>query len=221
MRLSSISSNFVFNLPSDFLPQNVIDQYRPVLEKNHVQYETVIDYINSTIKSVGIPGLSITTPEQYIKRGKKINYKPVTNINDILATNEIDIEFRSVDSDLNYFIIWDVFIKHYLDTRHAQYVQPFVITALDIKRDAIYDIHYREIILKSLSELRMSYNNQKYQEKTFNLTICFNWYDMDFKLNPTKFLNKDESLLSSPRIIQDSSTSNSYPSQIMGTFSQY
>ena len=52
MRLSSQGSQFVFNLPSDFLKPEVLATYTPILEKNWVQYENVIDYINSTIKSV-------------------------------------------------------------------------------------------------------------------------------------------------------------------------
>ena len=58
MRLSSQSSQFIFNLPANFLPNEVLETYTPILEKNWVQYENVVDYINSTIKSVSFPGLS-------------------------------------------------------------------------------------------------------------------------------------------------------------------
>jgi hypothetical protein len=50
MRLSSQASQFIFNLPSDFLPPETIDSYGPILEKNWIQYEDVIAYLNSTIK---------------------------------------------------------------------------------------------------------------------------------------------------------------------------
>ena len=85
MRLSSQSSQFIFNLPSDFLPTEIINTYTPILEKNWVQYENVIDYLNSTIKSVSFPGLSIQTPEQRLIRGKYRSYKPATNVNDIVT----------------------------------------------------------------------------------------------------------------------------------------
>jgi hypothetical protein len=219
MRLSSHSSNFIFSLPSDFIPLSIIEQYSPVLEKNFVQYSNIIDYLNSTIKAVTIPGLSIDTPSQSIKRGKKINYKPVTNINDILSSSEITVEFRSIDGDLNYFIMWDIFIKHYLDVRHVSYIAPFSVTAVDIKRDAIYDIKFREIIAKTLSEIRMSYSEQKYTDKTFTVNFSFNWYEMDFKINPTKILEVDNSLMTSPRIISDPTTSAQFPSGITSTFS--
>jgi hypothetical protein len=86
MRLSSQGSQFIFNLPSDFLPQEIINTYSPILEKNWIQYENVIDYLNSTIKSVNYPGLSIQTPEQTLIRGKKRAYKHSTNIQSLLAS---------------------------------------------------------------------------------------------------------------------------------------
>lgn len=103
MRLSSQSSQFIFNLPSDFLPTEIINTYTPILEKNWVQYENVIDYLNSTIKSVSFPGLSIQTPEQRLLHGKYRSYKPATNVNDIVTNREFTVTFRSVDSDLNYW----------------------------------------------------------------------------------------------------------------------
>jgi hypothetical protein len=52
MRLSSQSSQFVFNLPANFVPPEVLNSYTPILDKNWIQYENVIDYLNSTIKAV-------------------------------------------------------------------------------------------------------------------------------------------------------------------------
>ena len=69
MRLNSQGSQFIFNLPSDFLPSEIIATYQPILEKNWVQYENVIDYLNSTIKSVNFPGITIETPTQTIITG--------------------------------------------------------------------------------------------------------------------------------------------------------
>ena len=62
MRLSSQSSQFIFNLPYDFIKPELVFSYKPILEKNWVQYENIIDYINSTIKSVNFPGISFDLP---------------------------------------------------------------------------------------------------------------------------------------------------------------
>lgn len=197
MRLSSQSSQFIFNLPSDFLPQEIINTYTPILEKNWVQYENVIDYINSTIKAVNFPGLSIQTPEQSLIRGKKRSYKPATNVNDIVSTREFQVTFRSVDSDLNYWLVFDIFQKHYLDVTNM-YINPFTITAVDIHRDAIYVIKFFEIIALSLSEVNFDYSQQKVNPKEFTLTFKFNFVQIEFLLNKSKVME----LETVPRIIQ-------------------
>lgn len=191
MRLSSQSSQFVFNLPQDFIPQEILNSYTPLLEKNWVQYENVLDYLNSTIKGVNLPGLSISMPQQILMRGKVRNFKPATNVQDIITNREVTIDFRSVDSDLNYWILFDIVIKHYLNT-DTNFLNQFSISVVDIHRDAIYTIHLREIIIKSLSDMKFNYSQQKINNKEFSMTINFNFYDIEFNLNKSKVLELSE-----------------------------
>lgn len=197
MRLSSQSSQFVFNLPSDFLPQTLIDRYTPVLEKNWIQYENVIDYLNSTIKSVTFPGLSINTPEQTIQRGKKVSYLPATNVNDIVSNREFTVTFRSVDSDLNYMMMFDCFMEHYTDVDDL-YINPFTVTTLDIHRDAIYQIKYEQILVITMGDLLFDYSQQKVNAKEFTVTFKFNFVSVEFLLDQSKILE----LGVTPTIIQ-------------------
>ena len=187
MRISSQASQFVYNLPSDFLPTETLKEFAPLLEKNWIQYDDVISYCNSTIKGINYPGFSIDTPEQRIKRGKKLHYKPATNINDIVSSNELTVTFRSVDSDLNYICLCDIFSKHYLDTDHI-YVAPFIFTALDIHRDAIYQIKFKDIIFKSISENNFNYSVQRIQAKEFTCTFIYDFFDIEYMLDHKKLL---------------------------------
>lgn len=197
MRLSSQGSQFIFNLPSDFIKQEIINTYTPILEKNWVQYENVIDYINSTIKSVNFPGVGIDMPRQVGMRGKERQFKPAKNVQDITSTHELTVTFRSVDSDLNYWLVFDILTKHYLDVENA-WVNPFTITCVDIHRDAIYVIRFYEIILKGLSDNTFNYSQQKVNAKEFTMTFHFNFYDIEFLLDKSKVLE----LGSLPSIIQ-------------------
>lgn len=187
MRLSSQGSQFIFNLPSDFLPTEIINTYKPVLEKNWVQYESVIDYINSTIKAVNFPGIGFDMPKQTNIRGKERQFKPAKNIQDITTTHELTVTLRSVDSDLNYWLMFDIISKHYLDVENS-FVNPFTITCLDIHRDAIYVIRFYEIIIKGLSDNTFNYSQQKVNAKEFTLTFHFNFYDIEFLLNKSKII---------------------------------
>ena len=187
MRLSSQSSQFIFNLPSDFLPTEIVETYMPVLEKNWIQYENVIDYINSTIKSVNFPGIAFDMPKQITMRGKERQFKPAKNVQDITTTHDLTVTFRSVDSDLNYWLMFDIISKHYLDTDNA-WVNPFTITCVDIHRDAIYVIRFYEIVLKGLSDNTFNYSQQKVNAKDFTISFHFNFYDIEFLLNKSKVL---------------------------------
>ena len=187
MRLSSQGSQFIFNLPSDFLPTEIINTYKPVLEKNWVQYESVIDYINSTIKAVNFPGIGFEMPKQTNIRGKERQFKPAKNVQDITSTHELTVTLRSVDSDLNYWLMFDIISKHYLDVENS-FVTPFTITCLDIHRDAIYVIRFYEIIIKGLSDNTFNYSQQKVNAKEFTLTFHFNFYDIEFLLNKSKVI---------------------------------
>ena len=187
MRLSSQASQFIFNLPSDFLPPETIDSYSPILEKNWIQYEDVIAYLNSTIKSVNFPGIGFEMPKQITMRGKERQFKPAKNIQDITTTHDLTVTFRSVDSDLNYWLMFDIISKHYLDVENS-FVSPFTITCVDIHRDAIYVIRFYEIILKAMSENTFNYSLQKVSSKDFTITFHFNFYDIQFLLNQSKVL---------------------------------
>ena len=197
MRISSQNSQFIFNIPSNFLPSEIIQTYNPILEKNWIQYENVIDYINSTIKSVNFPGISFEIPKQITMRGKERQFKPAKNIQDITTTHELTVSMRSVDSDLNYWLMFDILSKHYLDTDN-QWLNPFTITCVDIHRDAIYVIKFYEIILKGMGDNTFNYSQQKVQSKDFTLNFHFNFYDIEFLMNRSKVLE----LGTIPTIIQ-------------------
>lgn len=199
MRPNTQGAQFVFNLPSDLIPKSIVERYIPMLEKNWVQYENVLDYLNSTIKEVSFPGLGLSLPDQSLHYGKKRNYRPVTNINDIATTREISVVFRRVDSDLNYWIMYDIFTNVYLNVIDT-FADPFQIIALDIHRDAIYSINFKEIILSNLSEIIFAYNQQAFDEQTFTLTFNYNFLDVEFILNADKVLELSEEEL--PQIKQ-------------------
>ncbi len=187
MRLNSQSNQFIFNLPSDFVPKEISTTYEPILEKNWSQYDNIVDYLNSTIKSVSFPGISIDTPEQHLMRGKTRNYYPAKNVNDIFTTHELPITFASVDSDLNYWIMIDILMKHYLNV-YDLYINPLVMDVIDIHRDVIYSIKFFEIIGISISDITFDYSQQKVNQKEFTVTFKFNFIDIEFNLNKSKVL---------------------------------
>lgn len=189
MRLFSQSSQFVFNLPSDLVPEELVDKYTKLLEKSHSPYETPIDYLNHAIKTINFPGLTMNLVNQTLRHGKKVDYRPATNVNDIVTSRELQITFGSKDSDLNYWMLSDIILKYYL--KPDIYSKPLMIKCLDVYRDVIYTITFNEVILSGISDNLFSYSNQKVSNKEFTVTANFNFIDVIFEVDGSKTMQLD------------------------------
>lgn len=182
MRISSQNNQFIFNLPQVFISRRLEEQFQILLDKNHIPYNDIMDYINATIKDIVFPSVSYETTEQKFYHGKKIVWREAGNVSDKFQ-GEIDITFRSVDSHLNYFIVLQILNEFYLNTKN--YLDFLEIKVLDKDGDLIYTVVLKEVIYKSLSELRMAYYATEFNEQTFTLQFAYNFIDIVWELNQT------------------------------------
>lgn len=189
MRINSASNQFLFNFPTDFISTEVNDRLARYMEKNWIPYTDPMAYINSTIKEIVLPSISYEGSEQFHKYGKKIEYKPATNIHDTY-TSSLDITMRSVDSHTNYFMMQQIFAEYYNNTR--KYYLPWMnLFVLDKDGDFLYSVIFRESLLKSLSEVRMMYQSMDVTEQTFSVTFKFNFIDIYWELSDNPEYKKD------------------------------
>ncbi len=186
--LPRMNSEFLFNLPSDFIPREVLADYDGLIDQMQMPYTNILDFLNHTIKSISFPGFSAEPNKQTTLRGKYIGYKPAKPFQDLITTREINVIFNTTSGSLNYFILLDIFQKHYLDTDHL-YVQPIMVSSLDPFKNAIYTIKYYEVILVAISETTFDYSVQKVNPSEFTLTFVFNYMNIDFNLTKAKILD--------------------------------
>lgn len=205
MRISSQNNQFIFNLPDNFISERLEKQFQILLDKNFIPYDNVMGYINSNIKDIVFPSLSFQTVEQSGYHGKKLSWRESGNVMDKYQ-GEIDITFRSVDSHLNYFIIQQVLIDYYLNK--DTYLDVISIQVLDKDGDLIYTILLKDVIYKSLSELRMQYYSSEFNEQTFSVTFAYVYIDIIWELT--------ESLTSQGQSIFDIPVIESDPRNING-----
>lgn len=181
MRIGSQNNQFCFNFPIDFIEPYLAEQFDKLMEKNFIAYDSVVDYINSTIKEVVFPSASFETKEQVLKRGKVIGFKDSKSVFDTF-TNELDITFRAVDSYLNYFILLQILVEFYLNNDKQQ-IPMFHLDILDKDGNLIYIIMFEEILLKSIGELRLGYQQYDTSEKLFTITFRYNFIDIKWQLD--------------------------------------
>jgi len=189
MRLNSANNQFLFNFPSDFISQEVDERLKRYMDKNWIPYTDPMAYINSTIKEIIFPGITYEGSEQTHKFGKKIEYKPATNIYDTYV-NTLDITLRSVDSHTNYFMLQQIFAEYYNNTR--KYYLPWMsLFLLDKDGDFLYSVNFRSSLLKSLSEVRLMYQGIDVTEQTFTITFKYNFIDVFWELSEDIEYKKD------------------------------
>lgn len=184
MRISAQSSQFIFNLPIDFIEPYLYDQFQKLMDKNFVPYDSVIEYLSSTIKEIVFPSSSYENREQVLRRGKVVAWKDSKSVFDTF-TNEIDITFRSVDAYINYFMLLQILVEFYLNNKKEQ-IPMFNIQILDKDGSLIYTIIFDEVLLKSIGELRLGYQMYDIGEKTFTITFRYNFLDIRWEIDGDK-----------------------------------
>ena len=180
MRISSQNNQFIFNWPQDFVSRRLETQFQVLMDKNHIPYNDVVDYINATIKDIVYPSVSYDVVEQRFYHGKKIVWREAGNVMDKYVS-EIDVTFRSVDSHLNYFMVGQVLNDYYLNKKN--YLDVLSIKVLDKDGDLVYTILLKGVVYKSQSELRMAYYATEFNEQTFTLQFTYNFLDIVWELN--------------------------------------
>jgi hypothetical protein len=180
MRISSQNNQFVFNLPENFINDELEEKFKKLMDKNFIPYNTVMDYINSTIKDIVFPSVSYETAEQHLKHGKRIVWREAGNVMDKFQ-GEIDVTFRSIDSHLNYFMITECLNNFYLNKEN--YLDLISINILDKDGDVIYTILLKDVVYKSVSEIRLAYYATLFDEQTFTIQFAYNYIDIRWELN--------------------------------------
>lgn len=185
MRLSSQNNQFLFNLPVDFIEDYLYEEFERMMVKNFVPYDTALDYINSTIKEIFVPGMTFDNSQQVFKRGKKIIWKESGNIQDKF-NSDLDIVFRSVDSWLNYFMLQQIMTEFYLNN-HKHYIPSLSIQILDKDGSLLYTVIFSDILLKNMTDARLGYQKYELEEETFTVSFNFNWIHVFWELDDDDF----------------------------------
>ncbi len=180
MRISSQNNQFIFNFPQDFISRRLEKQFQILMDKNHIPYNDVMDYINATIKDITFPSVSYAVTEQTLYHGKKVTWRESGNVMDKFQS-ELDVTLRSVDSHLNYFMILQILNDYYLDKK--SYLDVVSIKVLDKDGDLIYTILLKDVIYKSIGELKMAYYATEFNETTISLQFSYNYIDIIWELN--------------------------------------
>ena len=185
--LITLNNQFHFSMPLDFIPTGTDERYMKLLGAKRKLHSSVLDYLNSTIQSVSFPSINfpvVNNPQKL--HTKTIKWKTVGNIYD-LFDDTITVTFLNVESNINYVIMMDILMNHYLNTDRP-YDDSLIITILDENRKALYHIQFRDVIWTGMSDNTFGFNDQTMQNKTFTASFTYNFIDFEYIADKTDII---------------------------------
>ena len=188
---------YKFLLPLDFLPEAVEEKYYNVLSQNAGVLQKPIDYLNESIQSISIPGISELninqnqTSSNRIKRSQKglgkINVEPVHEQTYLASDNplskiskEFKVTFRMNQGLYNYFMVYETIFHRYLKDIGEQQDEVFMIDLLDETGKITSRIKLFDVLINGIDGLDFTYSKVDRESNTFDVTFSFNNIDFVF-----------------------------------------
>lgn len=193
---------FRFLLPKEFLPKEVEDKWKELFSREPGVIISPIDYLNESIKSITIPGVTDINIQQQqhsynpiIRKNTngtnlgKLNIEPNQNNSYVSPANPLDkierkftVTFRFNQGLYNYFMLYETLFYRICKNLNYQDGEDFNIDILNEEGVAITHIKLSQCLMDGIDGLEFSYDKVDRQTDTFNVTWVFNNIDIDFSI---------------------------------------
>lgn len=186
-----------FHLPKTFLPKDIEEKYTALLNKDAHTMTTAIDYLNESIQSVTMPGISELTSSQtqhgfnnINKSGNRINVEASHDITYLTVGNplekiekEFKVTFRANNGLLNYFMLYETAFWYACrekdwDCENVMYIELLNEDGTVISRVKYFDVHF-----DGIEGLSFDYSKIDREANTFECTFKFNNIDFEYLIN--------------------------------------
>jgi hypothetical protein len=180
MLLNVRQNGFVLSFPPDFFAPEIKEKYKQYFQSLILPYDTIEDFMSSTVQSINWPGWTMQTVAQTRLLGKQQEYKSSKQVIDQFS-RDFTITFKMTDAYLNYFIFLENGLK-YLDFQTKERTfSPMRLSLLDNEGYLVSSIIFKNPILTSQDGFNLSYSTNTPDFKTF--TAKFSYFTFDIELD--------------------------------------
>lgn len=180
MILNARNNGFVFLFPPDFFSEEIKEKYKKYYQSLILPYDTLEDFMSSTIQQIEFPGWNMELAQQTRTLGKKQEYKSSRPVED-LFTREFTITFKLADAFLNYWIFVDNALNYVDFKNRKQTLSPMRLSLLNNEGYLVSSVVFNEPILKGQDGIKLSYSSVTPDFKTFNAK--FQYLDFDLSID--------------------------------------
>ena len=181
MLLNARQNGFLLSFPPDYFTAAIQEKYKKYYQSLILPYDSISDFMSSTIQSVDFPGWAMTPVQQTRLLGKKQEYKnSIPVIDDFVR--EFTITFKMTDAYLNYFIFLENSLAFLDFNNKEQTYSPIRLSLLDNQGYLVSSIIFKRPIIKSQDGFKLSYSSGvpdfrifqvKYQYLSFDIELDF------------------------------------------------
>jgi hypothetical protein len=182
MLINSRQNSFFFQFPKGFFSKALEDKYVGYVKRMPIPYETLRDFMNSTIQQISFPSFqSIDSVEQVRPGGFTQKYKSATNIQNLLS-RQFTVTFKMGEGFINYWIMYDCIVEA-LDFNNPEQVLPdLTLRLLDHEGIIMSTVSFQQPIYTSLSEAQLNYSSTTPQFSTFSVGFRCNYVDIKLEI---------------------------------------
>mgnify|MGYP001225812535 CR=1 FL=1 len=183
MILNSRNNLFEFRLPKEFIPEEVSEKYKDYLHKiPGTMVENTVDFINYSIQSINIPGVSYDPVTQENNDGTVRYYRGRSPIQNTIQ-REFSIQFQLLDGYINYWILLDTLLYYYADQTKEKYTQDLKLRIFDAEGLGLVSITFEKPLMNSISELSLSMADNVAEFNTFDLSFFYNKFNIKIDID--------------------------------------
>lgn len=176
-----IFSNFRFYLPENFLYDVVKDKFNLYFEQNGLPYNSITDYMNSTIKSVEIPGLMDNNTSEQATGNIKRTYQTAQRPEE--KDKKFSVTFSTKNSFLNWLILRENF-KYHVNDSGKPFLSPCFIQIMNEWNEIIFEVVLQDVQFGSIDKLSLQRQDLGILQRDFSVNMAFN--GIDYKIHTDK-----------------------------------
>lgn len=181
MILNARANSFFFVFPKGFFPSGIEDKYFQYIKSQSIPYDTLTQYMNSTIQSVTFPSLAASSVTQTRPLGKTITYQSATPIQNMFSQG-FNVTFRMASGFINYFVMLETMLEH-LNFKNPQlFVENLPLQVLDNSGNVIATVQFKGVTISSLSELDLNYTQNAPTATAFTAGFNYNYLSIDLEM---------------------------------------
>lgn len=176
MVVNNLPQQFVIYFNKNYFYPEVHDRWSTIVRRMDLPYMSVEDFMNSQIKSITTPTISLSTKSQ-VSGQYNIQKRPGKEL-DAIIDKSFTITFKLTESYVTYLIMRDqieLYLKYF--SPKDLYWPPVTVDYLSDEGFTYMRTSYNQVTPVSLSELSLSYSAELASYKEFSLSFAYNYID--------------------------------------------